>query len=130
MNDKKKILLIDDEADFCFFVKANLENTGAFDVITRSTAREGIRLARIEKPDLIFLDIVMPEISGDEVAMALFDHPETNKIPIIFLTALITKTETGTEILKEVGGRSFLAKPVRTRHINCEPAAPACSSGR
>ena len=117
MADKKRILLIDDEEDFCSFVKANLENTGAFDVITTTRAKEGIKLARVEKPDLILLDIVMPEISGDEVAISLLDHPETNKIPIIFLTAIITKTETGSGIVKEIGGQNFIAKPVTTNEL-------------
>ena len=117
MADKKRILLIDDEEDFCFFVKANLENTGAFEVITATGAKEGIKLARAEKPDLTLLDIVMPEITGDEVAISLFDHPDTNKIPIIFLTAIITKTETGSGIVKEIGGRKFLSKPVTTNEL-------------
>ena len=117
MADKKRILLIDDEEDFCFFVKANLGNTGAFDVSTATRAKEGIKLARAEKPDLILLDIVMPEITGDEVAISLFDHPETNKIPIIFLTAIITKTETGSGIVKEIGGQNFIAKPVTTNEL-------------
>ena len=117
MNDKKKILLIDDEEDFCFFVKGNLENTGAFDVITAGTAKEGIDLAVAKKPDVILLDLVMPEVSGGDAAAVLFDHPETENIPIIFVTAMLTKKETGEKGLTKVGGRNFIAKPVTTNEL-------------
>jgi len=62
--DKKKILLVDDEEDFCFFVKLNLERTGKYQVFTATNGMEGIRLAKQLKPDLIFLDIVMPKMGG------------------------------------------------------------------
>jgi DNA-binding response OmpR family regulator len=116
MNDKKKILLIDDEEDFCFFVKGNLENTG-FEVLTASSAKEGIDLAVAKKPDVILLDLVMPEVSGGDAAAVLFDHPETENIPIIFVTAMLTKKETGEKGLTKVGGRNFIAKPVTTNEL-------------
>ncbi len=116
MNDKKKILLIDDEEDFCFFVKGNLENTG-FEVLTASSAKEGIDLAVAKKPDVILLDLVMPEVSGGDAAAVLFDHPETENIPIIFVTAMLTKKETGEKGLAKVGGRNFIAKPVTTNEL-------------
>jgi DNA-binding response OmpR family regulator len=117
MEERKKILLVDDEKDFCFFVKGNLERTGAYDVIATTTAKEGLKLARTESPDLVLLDISMPEMSGDELAVAMGDDAETDKIPIIFLTAILTKRETAGEIYKEIGGRKFLAKPVTTREL-------------
>lgn len=117
MTDKKKILLIDDEEDFCFFVKGNLENTGKFEIIATTRSKEGIELAREEKPDLILLDILMPEMSGDEVAGVLLDDPETNKIPIIFLTAMVTKEDVGTETVKKIGERNFIAKPITTEEL-------------
>jgi len=116
MAEKKKILLIDDEKDLCFFLKANLENTGEFDVIVSNRGDKGIKLAQREKPDLILLDILMPEMSGDEVAEILLDNPATAKIPIIFLTAMVTKEEIG-NIVKERGGRNFIAKPITTEEL-------------
>ncbi|MFH0827526.1 MAG: response regulator, partial [Candidatus Omnitrophota bacterium] len=77
MNNKKKILLIDDEEDFCFFVKKNLENTGEFEVITAPEGKIGIDLAREEKPDAILLDIVMPKMDGTDVAEILVNDPKT-----------------------------------------------------
>ena len=117
MTVNKKILLIDDEEDFCFFLKANLEITGDFDVITTTRGKEGIQLARSAKPDLILLDIAMPEMYGDEVANKLSEDPQTNNIPIIFLTALVTEHEEGPETIKRIGERDFIGKPVAPKDL-------------
>jgi CheY-like chemotaxis protein len=117
MENKKKILLVDDEKDFCFFVKGNLENTGEFDVLTTSSGKEGIKFARREKPDLILLDINMPEISGGEMAKILFDGANTKEIPLIFLTALITKDDLGNKTISKIGKYNYIAKPVTTKDL-------------
>jgi len=117
MAEKKRILLIDDEKDLCFFLKANLENTGEFDVLVSTRGDKGIELAQTEKPDLILLDILMPGMSGDEVAEVLLENPATAKIPIIFLTAMVTKEEIGDVMLKKRGGRNFIAKPLTTKEV-------------
>jgi len=117
MESKKKILLIDDEKDFCFFVKGNLENTGEFDVLVTTSGKEGIKLARGKKPDLILLDLNMPEMSGGEVAQILSDEPETKEIPIVFLTALVTKDEVGNASMASIGGYNYIAKPVTTKEL-------------
>jgi len=117
MESKKKVLLIDDEKDFCFFVKGNLENTGEFEVIATSSGKKGIKLACEEKPDLILLDLNMPEMSGSEVAQSLRDRSETKKIPLIFLTALITEDEMGSESMANIGGYNYIAKPVTTKEL-------------
>ena len=117
MPEKKKILLIDDEKDFCFFVKKNLEATGEFEVITANRGEEGINLAREKKPDLILLDIVMPKMMGEDVAAALTNGPETKNIPLVFLTAQVTKEEIGIDSIKEIGGHLFTAKPLATEKL-------------
>ncbi len=117
MESKKKILIIDDEEDFCFFVKGNLENTGEFDVLVTTSGKEGIKLACGEKPDLILLDINMPEMSGDEVAQILSNRYETKEIPVVFLTALLTKDEVGNESMARIGKRNYIAKPVTTNEL-------------
>ena len=119
MKDKKKILLIDDEEDFCFFVRKNLERTGEFEVMTATEGKEGINLARRENPDLILLDIVMPKMDGSGVAKVLLDDPKTRQIPLIFLTAIVTKEEIGFESIGEIGGHNFIAKPVNTERLTC-----------
>jgi len=115
--DKKEILLIDDEEDFCFFVKKNLEQTGKFKVMTATKGEEGINLAREKKPDLILLDVIMSDVSGPDVAEVLFNDPKTKKIPVIFLTAVVTKEEVGIKSIKKIGGRDFIAKPVDTETL-------------
>lgn len=117
MQRLKKILLIDDEEDFCFFVKGNLEGTGNYKVLAVNRGREGIDLARRTRPDLILLDMIMPGMSGDEVALELGRDPVTQNIPIIFLTAIVTKDETGQDNFSQIGGRNFIAKPIHTQGL-------------
>ena len=110
MPDKKRILLIDDEKDFCYFVKTDLEQTGEFDVITASDGEDGIRLAKEEKPDLILMDIVMPGMRGDTAAKLLSSDSRTKNIPIIFISGIITEREMPADI-------NFIAKPVGTKRL-------------
>ena len=113
---KKKILLIDDEEDFCFFVKLNLEKTEKFEVLTTTSGSKGIVMASKEHPDLILLDIIMPEMSGGQVAEQLFDSPKTKNIPVLFITAItsrrVVQSQEGI-----IGGRNFIAKPVTPEEL-------------
>ncbi|MDD5730365.1 MAG: response regulator [Candidatus Omnitrophica bacterium] len=114
--EKKKLLVIDDEEDFSYFVKLNLEKTKEFEVLTTSDGEEGIKLAQKTHPDLILLDILMPKMSGSDVADALVNNPATKDIPIIFLTALVRKEEEK-ENEGEIGGRRFISKPVSVSEL-------------
>ncbi|MBZ0157352.1 MAG: response regulator [Alphaproteobacteria bacterium] len=111
MAEKTTILLIDDEEDFAYFVKLNLERTGRFSVETVSRGAEGARTARTIKPDLILLDLLMPDMDGTEVAEQLRESPATRDIPIVFLTALAQKAEVEASD-GVIGGRNYIAKPV------------------
>lgn len=117
MTEKKRILLVDDEEDYCYFMSRNLEATGEFSVITTHEGQEGINLARKEHPDLILLDIVLPGISGTDVASVLLNDPQTKRIPIIFLTAVVTQRELGVKAVKEIGGNNFIAKTAQTEDV-------------
>jgi len=117
MAETKKVLIIDDEEDFCFFVRENLMSTGMFDVFVATNGRYGIKLARQENPDIILLDLMMPDLTGEEVADELKDHAGTAEIPIIFVTALATQTDTGEGGLKKTGSAYFISKPIRTRQL-------------
>jgi len=117
MIEKKQILLIDDEKDYCYFMSLNLEATGEFSVITAHEGHDGISLARKEHPDLILLDIVLPGISGTDVASILLRDPQTIRIPIIFLTAVVTQRELGVKAVKEIGGNNFIAKTAQTEEV-------------
>ena len=93
--DKKRILVIDDEPDFCKLVKKNIEQTGEFEVLTATNGEEGIRLVREIKPDLVLLDIIMPEVDGADVAAQIRDDKSIKDTPIVFLTAIIREEESG-----------------------------------
>ena len=83
----KKILIIDDEEDFCYFVKKNLEAISNYKIIVANMGKKGIQIARKEKPDLILLDIMMPGIDGFEVLKRLKANEKTQNISVIMLTA-------------------------------------------
>lgn len=111
---KKNILMIDDEEPLCKLVQMTLESMQRFKVTYATDPREGIRLARLNKPDLIILDLMMPYMEGSEVADQLMQTPETAKIPVVFLTALADKNQVGGGT---IGGRQFIAKPVTSSEL-------------
>lgn len=84
--EKKRILLIDDENDLCILYKRHIEAIGDFVVDTAGDGQEGIRLAKKLKPDLIVLDILMPQMNGFEVLEQLKKNTETMQIPVIMLS--------------------------------------------
>ncbi len=108
----KKVLIIDDEIFFCRAIKKNLELKDEFQVLTATRGDEGIRLAKDGHPDIILLDIMMPGMSGTEVADALLADPATQSIPIIYVTAIIHEDD----IQRGAGissGKALIAKPVK-----------------
>lgn len=102
------ILIVDDELINIKIAEKILQNAG-YDTISTTQGTEALELAVQKKPDLILLDIMMPDIDGFEVCENLASFPETRDIPIIFLTALHDKAN----IVKgfEVGARDHLSKP-------------------
>jgi len=108
---KIKLLLIDDEEDFCFFVKLNLEKTGKYEVLTTTSGVNGVIMASRERPDLVLLDIIMPEMGGGQVAELLLENPKTRDIPVMFITAIASRREVQSQE-GIIGGRNFIAKPV------------------
>jgi len=84
----KRILIIDDEEDLTFFIKANLELDGEFEVIIANSGKEGIKKAAKDNPDLILLDILMPRMNGYQTLEKLKNNAKTLSIPVIMLTAL------------------------------------------
>ena len=112
----KRILVVDDEVALSRMVQMNLERAGDYEVMTVNQGSEVLNAAREFRPDMIFLDVMMPDKSGDEVAEELREDPALSKIPFAFMTAIVTKDETdamGTNI----GGNEFLAKPVKTEEL-------------
>lgn len=107
---KKKVLLIDDDTDLCQVTKALLHQTMKYQVLTAQTGAAGIQLAKKHRPDVILLDIRMPEMDGGKVAENLGDDTLTSSIPIIFLTGLIRQDEVDDQG-GYIAGHPFVAKP-------------------
>lgn len=113
---KKKILLVDDEAILTKMIKMNLERTGNYEVHTENEGTKALQAARDFKPDLIFMDVMMPDMSGDEVIAEIRDDPNLSSIPYVFMTAIVSKAETE-DLGNNIGGNEFLAKPVKTEEL-------------
>ena len=90
--DRKKILVVDDEKDVLKVLKKGLTSEG-YSVITASNGNEAMDLAKSRRPDIIILDVLMPDMDGGEVARRLKDEPETKDIPVIFLTGMFPPRE-------------------------------------
>ncbi len=106
--NKKRVFIVDDESGFTRLLKLTLEKTGRYQVLEENDGTNAWLQAREFKPDIIFLDIVMPRIDGGDVAQQIRSDPLLAKVPIIFLTAIVSRSETK----KDIGGFPFLSKPV------------------
>jgi CheY-like chemotaxis protein len=109
--EKKRVLIIDDEASFARMVKLNLEKTGDFEVRVENKPTSAMAAAREFKPDLVLLDVIMPTMDGGDVANQIKRDRNLKETPIIFLTATVSKHEAGEGGFNS-GGELFLAKPV------------------
>lgn len=116
MDKKKKILVIDDDECIGSIVKLHLEQSGKYEVLISTDGQQGITAAKRRKPDLILLDILMPNMSGTDVIERLLEDKMTKDIPVIFLTGVVTKEDIKIQG-GVVGGRRFLAKPVSLRDL-------------
>jgi CheY-like chemotaxis protein len=106
----KIILIVDDEKEVLFRLKNILKRAG-YEVVTASRGKDAIILAQNLRPDLIILDILMPDVDGGDVAAALSEDSTTSAIPIIFLTAILTKEEELQGKAKS-GKHRVIAKPI------------------
>ena len=108
--EKPRILIIDDNRDFTHSGKLALERTGRYSVWEENEPARAHQTAQRVQPDLILLDIAMPETDGGEVAGRIESDPTLHRIPVVFLTALVTKAEARSGL--EIQGYPFLAKPI------------------
>ena len=112
MLSKKKILVVDDENDILEFLSYNIKREGA-KVYTATNGIAAIEIARKKKPDLILLDVMMPEMDGMETCMQLRESIETRDIIIAFLTA---RSEDYSQIAGfEAGADDYITKPIKPR---------------
>lgn len=108
--EKACILIIDDNRDFSYAAKRALEKTGRYFVCEENNAIKAHQTAQDLRPDLILLDISMPDTDGGEVAARIQSDPVLHRTPIVFLTALVTKDEIRSGM--SIQGHPFLAKPI------------------
>ncbi len=110
----KKIVLIEDDSDLFNLLKYNLEKEG-FAFSGSQTGKGAIELCRRERPDLVILDVMLPEADGLDICKSLRNHSEFAHIPIFFLTAKVSETD---RILGlELGANDYIVKPFFIREL-------------
>jgi DNA-binding response OmpR family regulator len=103
-----KVLVIDDEPPIRLLCRVNLEAEG-MEVIEAPDGPSGVEKARSERPDVILLDVMMPQLDGWQVAEQLLEDERTNGIPIIFLTARAEFRDRARGL--DIGGVDYITKP-------------------
>ena len=112
MNNKHTILLVDDEIDILEFLSYNLKSAG-YKVYTASNGLEGIKIAKRELPDLILMDVMMPEMDGIEACEEIRKIPELSGVIVAFLTA---RNEDYSQIAGfDAGGDDYITKPIKPK---------------
>ena len=114
MSKKVKILLVDDHRTVQRLLEAIVRIRG-YELIYAENGQTGINMARQEKPDLILLDVMMPELDGFKVCQYLKEDAATRDIPVLFLTA--RGAEGDLETGRKVGADGFMTKPFQTIEV-------------
>jgi len=109
---KKRILLVDNEPSFTRMVKIHLEKAGAYEVREENIGPEALATARQFNPDLILLDVIMPDMNGGDVALEIEADKDLKNIPIVFLTG--SAPEKRHYVIRD---RPFIAKPVSAKQL-------------
>jgi CheY-like chemotaxis protein len=120
---RKQILIIDDEDDIREVATLALEIGGDFEVAAADGGRAGIKAAHERRPDLILLDVMMPELDGPSTFRELQQSDATRSIPVIFLTAKVQSADR--RRLSDLGALGILAKPFDPMRLAADIAAIA-----
>jgi CheY-like chemotaxis protein len=107
MRAKVKLLLVDDDEAVIEFL--NLKLGAEFDLAATGTPEAALALARDTRPDLVLCDIDLPGMDGGDISAALFAHPETRDIPLVYLTALVTPLDLAAQG-HQLAGRAAISK--------------------
>ncbi|MGZ3595486.1 MAG: response regulator [Syntrophales bacterium] len=110
----KIILVVDDDPDIVKIVESRLTANG-YEAHTAHTGEEGLRKCKLIRPDVVILDLMMPDMDGSSVAHEMKDDPDTCNIPVIFLTGAVKASEVPKS--HKIGGQYFLAKPFRGEEL-------------
>jgi DNA-binding response OmpR family regulator len=107
---KKRILIVDDERSFTGLLRVNLERTDRYEAREENDSRKAVEVAKEFRPDLILLDVVMPNMDGGQVLAGILADSQLKSTPVIFLTATISKQGLDARGRK-IANYPFLAKP-------------------
>jgi len=110
----KKVLAVDDKPNIIMLIKSKLKANG-FEVITAYNGATALELAFSEKPDLVLLDIMMPNMDGFEVFQKLKENDSMKDVPVVFLTASGQRSDESRAM--EMGAKYFLTKPFSPNHL-------------
>ena len=108
------ILVVDDEDSVSGLIKSLLTKNG-YSVVTASNGEEGLMQAKKTKPDLILMDITMPDMDGYEATARIKENPELHDVPVIFLTGKSAREDGGRAFAS--GGLTFVRKPFSNRQL-------------
>ncbi len=112
---KKKVLIIDDEKDFCTLAKIHLSAISEFEVHTAHNGKDGLELIKKIRPDIVVLDLIMPGINGFEVLEKIKNDPDTLNIPVVMLTA--RQDEALKKKALELYNEAYLVKPIEANDL-------------
>jgi len=110
----KKVLIVDDEPGVVKMIRYLLEKN-SFVVVSATEGEEGTKLAELEKPDLILMDIMMPGIDGNEATRRLKENEVTKSIPVIMLSALGQEGDVAKSL--ELGAIDYIVKPFHPQEL-------------
>jgi len=114
---RRRILVIDDNLNATRIVKLGLERVGNYEVRALNEPSQALTVARDFQPDLIMLDVCMPDVEGSELAEEIAGDPSFADTPIVFLTSIVTPQEAGKTGTLVVGSHEYIAKPARPEII-------------
>ena len=111
---RAKILVVDDEPDILEIVRINLEG-GGYEVSGATTGAEALRLVKLERPDLVILDVLLPEVDGWEVLRRIRRDPQAARTPVVMLTCMSDDTDVLQGLLD--GAVDYLTKPFQPDYL-------------
>ena len=115
MDNVKRVLVIDDEEDFCGMIKDFLETSGNFEVSVLTDSRRSMLAAKEFKPEIILLDILMPHVGGLEVCRLLSSDKKTCCIPVIVATGSTDDSDVKGSF--QMGASAFISKPIALENL-------------
>lgn len=116
MKKQNRVLIIDDEEDFAYFVKLNLQLKSQYQVEVATDGMAGLKMAEEIQPNVILLDIMLPKMSGLQVLRKLKGQEKTRDIPVIMLTAVRDENSISEAI--ESSSQMYIVKPIEMEALS------------